>query len=103
MLIVCPCTYDEGILQPADTRFVTALKQQDLSGAKFLIIGVGDKTFGHSSFANATNIFQHRLKQCGATPLMPALKYDYGDLNVAWGDVTAVFEHNPILRRACNE
>ena len=80
LVIICPCTYSEGYLQPTDEAFINGLKNIQLPNLKFLIVGAGDRTFGPSCFARAVDIFSYQLKQCGAQPMHAPIKYDFAEL-----------------------
>lgn len=80
LVIICPCTYSEGYLQPTDEAFLNGLKNLQLPDLKFLIVGAGDRTFGPSCFACAVDVFSYQLKQCGAKPVLKPIKYDFAEL-----------------------
>lgn len=80
LLILCPCTYGEGQLTASEEKFYNYLCQFSVPRLIYYIAGVGDKNFGSAKFANAVNIFDHQLRQHGASPLASSLKIDYEDL-----------------------
>ena len=88
LLILCPCTYGEGQLTASEEKFYNYLCQFSVPRLIYYIAGVGDKNFGSAKFANAVNIFDHQLRQHGASPLAPLLKIDYEDLPTAQQTVT---------------
>lgn len=103
LLVLCPCTYGEGYLQPRDEAFQNFLKKSRLPRLKYLIVAAGDRDFGPSDFANAANIFQFRLKAAGAQPVSGPIKYDFADFLHTEQQLKNLFMQDPLLRSASHE
>lgn len=103
LLVICPSTYGEGYLQPQDENFAGFLKGHHFPHLNFLVIGAGDRNFGHASFANAANIFFYLLKHSGAHPLHAVIKYDFANLLTAEDGLEQLLTRNQLLGSINNE
>lgn len=96
LLIICPCTYGNGELWPADESLASFLKKSHLAHLKFTVIGAGDRNFGQGSFANAVDIFSYLLKRTGAQEVHAPLKYDFDDLLTVQEQLSQLWENGLI-------
>lgn len=80
LIIMCPCTYGEGQLTATEEAFYHYLAKCHLPESDYLVIGIGDKHFGPTKFANAAYLFASQLARTGASPVTRPLRVDYDEV-----------------------
>lgn len=86
--LICSSTHGAGELPDNIQPFAEQLGQQDLSGIKFIVIGLGDSSY--DTFCYAAQTLERQLLGAGAHLLQPALHIDVlnhpipEDVAVAW-------------------
>ncbi|RVU71319.1 MULTISPECIES: flavodoxin [Lactobacillus] len=72
LCIMITYTYGEGKMTDETADFYAQLKELDLNGKYFAVMGSGDKTYGEHFCENVFD-FEKAFKQCGATEIVPAV------------------------------
>lgn len=86
--LICSSTHGAGDLPDNIQPFAEQLSQHDLSGIKFIVIGLGDSSY--DTFCYAAKTLERQLLSAGADLLQPPLHIDVlnhpipEDVAVAW-------------------
>ncbi|MBI5411903.1 flavodoxin family protein [Candidatus Peregrinibacteria bacterium] len=72
-ILACP-TYGHGVLQEHFVPFHAALKQADLKGKKYAVIGLGDPKYDAQYHVESATIIEEAIKGAGGELVCPALK-----------------------------
>ncbi len=74
IIILASPTYYHGETEANFPSFLHSLKQFNLTGKKFLAIGLGDKKYYPEYLCDAAKVFEDFVEEVGGQLLMPSLR-----------------------------
>ncbi len=74
IIILASPTYYHGETEANFPPFLHSLKQFDLTGKKFLAIGLGDKKYYPEYLCDAAEVFENFVEEVGGQLLIPSLR-----------------------------